>query len=95
MEDKKYEAGRVEISSAEYRDLVTKATENRIAASDARSEKWKLERERDDLKKELESARAQITELKKIVAYYQQRYEPIMQNPVNNSFLNMEDINNG
>lgn len=67
MEDKKYEAGRVEISSAEYRDLVTEAVTNEKAASDARSEKWKVEDERNKLKKELESARARIAELEGIL----------------------------
>ena len=67
MEDKKYEAGRVEISSAEYRDLVTEAVANEKAASDARSEKWKVEDERNKLKKELESARARIAELEGIL----------------------------
>ena len=39
MEEKKYEAGRVEISSAEYRDLVTQAVEAQKDASEARSER--------------------------------------------------------
>ena len=64
MDEKKYEAGRVEISSAEYRDLVTEATENRIAASEARSDKWRAESERDKLKAELDKAHAEIADLK-------------------------------
>lgn len=63
MEDKKYEAGRVEISSAEYRELVTDAVTNEKAAYEARNERWKAETERDKAKKELEEARAKIAEL--------------------------------
>ena len=67
MEGKKYEAGRVEISSAEYRELVIDAVTNEKAAHDARSEKWKAESERDEAKKELEVARAKIAELERIL----------------------------
>ena len=63
MEEKKYEAGRVEISSAEYRDLVTEAVEARRDASEARTEKWRLESENGKLKKELEETRKRIAEL--------------------------------
>lgn len=58
MEEKTYEAGRVEISSAEYRDLIKEAVESSIAASDARSARWEAE-------KELEGAREEIAQLKK------------------------------
>ena len=75
MEDKKYEAGTVQISSEEYRDLVTEATENRIAASEARSDRWKAESERDKLKVELENARAKITELQNKLQVYSVLYE--------------------
>lgn len=68
MEERKYEAGRVEISAAEYRDLVKEAVEARRDASDSRSEKWKIESERDNLKKELESARKQIAELESAIS---------------------------
>lgn len=63
MEEKKYEAGKVEISSAEYRDLVTEAVEARHDASEMRSQKWKIE---DTLKKtqeELELTRKRVVEL--------------------------------
>lgn len=64
MDEKKYEAGRVEISSAEYRDLVTEVTENRIGAMNAKSDKWRAEAERDMLKDELKKAKAEIEVLK-------------------------------
>lgn len=67
MEEKKYEAGRVEISSAEYRDLVTEAVEARCDASESRSEKWKLESEKNKLQKELEEANKRIAELESIL----------------------------
>lgn len=67
MEDKKYEAGRVEISSAEYRELVIDAVTNEKAAKDARNERWKAEMERDEAKKELEAARAKIAELERFL----------------------------
>jgi uncharacterized coiled-coil DUF342 family protein len=66
MEEKKYEAGRVEISSAEYRDLVTEAVEARREASEARSEKWRLESENSKLKKELDETCKRVTELENI-----------------------------
>jgi predicted nucleic acid-binding Zn-ribbon protein len=68
MEERKYEVGRVEISSTEYRDLVKEAVEARRDASDCRSEKWKVERERDNLKKELESATNRIAELESVIS---------------------------
>lgn len=70
MEDKKYEAGRVEISSAEYRDLVEEATKNSIEASEARSDRWRAESERDKLKAELEKANAEIADLKTKLSFY-------------------------
>lgn len=70
MEDKKYEAGRVEISSAEYRDLVEEATKNSIEASEERSNRWRVESERDKLKAELEKANAEIADLKTKLSFY-------------------------
>ena len=64
MEEKNYEAGRVEISSAEYRDLVTEAVESKEAASRLRNENWKLESETKSLKEELACAMKRIDELK-------------------------------
>lgn len=71
MEEKKYEAGRVEISSTEYRDLVTEAVEARRDASESRSEKWRAESERDKLKKELDVANKRIAELESVLASLQ------------------------
>ena len=71
MEEKKYEAGRVEISSAEYRDLVTEAVKAQNDASDARSRMWKAESERDQLAKELEETRKNVAELKSVLASLQ------------------------
>jgi predicted nucleic acid-binding Zn-ribbon protein len=71
MEERKYEAGRVEISSTEYRDLVREAVEARRDASDCRSEKWKVENERDALKKELELAMKKIAELESVISNLQ------------------------
>lgn len=71
MEEKKYEAGRVEISSAEYRDLVKEAIEARHEASEQRSEKWKLESEKNKLSKELEETRKKVAELESVLASLQ------------------------
>lgn len=71
MEEKKYEAGRVEISSAEYRDLVTTAVAAEKDASEARSRMWKAESERDKLAKELEETRKKVSELESILAALQ------------------------
>lgn len=71
MEEKKYEAGKVEISSAEYRDLVTEAVEARRDASEIRSEKWKLESEKSKLSKELEEANKKIAELENVLSALQ------------------------
>ena len=66
MEEKKYEAGKVEISSAEYRDLVTEAVEARHDASEMRSEKWKIEDTLKKTKEELELTRKRVCELESI-----------------------------
>lgn len=71
MEEKKYEPGRVEISSAEYRDLVKEATEARLEASDVRSRNWQLTSEKDKLKNELVEAQKKIAELECFIAKLQ------------------------
>lgn len=53
--EKPYE-GTVQITSAEYRELVTEAVSSRHLYEEARSEKWKLESEITSLKKELAEA---------------------------------------
>ena len=70
MEEKNYEAGRVEISSAEYRDLVKEAVEARHDASVERSERWKLEDTLKKTKEELELTRKRVLELEKINEAY-------------------------
>lgn len=72
MDEKKYEPGKVEISSEEYRDLVKEAVEARRDASEHRSEKWRVENERNTLKKELEEANKKIAELEGIINTLQQ-----------------------
>lgn len=71
MEDKKYEAGRVEISSAEYRDLVTEAVTAKNEAYQHRNEKWKLEDELKKCKKELADANKRVEELEGILSALQ------------------------
>ena len=70
MEEKKYEAGKVEISSTEYRELIRDMVEARRDASENRSEKWKVESERDALKKELELAMKKIAELESVISEF-------------------------
>lgn len=67
MDEKKYEAGKVIISSTEYRELIEEKTTAKCEASEARSERWRIDRERDKLKAELEKAMAQIDDLKKMI----------------------------
>ena len=71
MEEKKYEAGRVEISSAEYRDLVEDMVVAQREASEARSEKWRIESEKSKLSQELETAKKRIAELETILSSLQ------------------------
>ena len=71
MEEKKYEAGRVEISSAEYRVLIKDMVEAQKEASDARSRMWEARSERDKLAKELEETRKKVSELESILATLQ------------------------
>lgn len=68
MEEKKYEAGKVEISSAEYRDLVKDMVEAQKDASEARSRSWSLQAENNKLKEELDLARKKIAELESLNA---------------------------
>ena len=81
MEEKKYEAGRVEISSAEYRDLVTEAVEARRDASESRSEKWRLESEQKKLETKLAEANKRIAELESILSNFQVGLSTTCPNP--------------
>lgn len=71
MEEKKYEAGRVEISSAEYRDLIKDMVEAQIEASENRSRCWSMESEKNKLANELEAANKRIAELERILSSLQ------------------------
>lgn len=67
MEEKKYE-GIVQITSAEYRELVTEATENKLRYDNAISEKWNLESQIRNLKKELEIKIKDLDEMRRMNA---------------------------
>lgn len=58
-EEKKYSiVGKVEIGTDEYRELIERSIENEKLADSLRSEKWKLESEVGNLKKELATSKA-------------------------------------
>ena len=67
MEEKKYEPGKVEISSEEYRDLVREAVKEGERASRLSCENWKLEKEIKTLKEELALTRKALEEKNAIV----------------------------
>ena len=52
-EIKKYEEGYVEITTTEYKDLITEAVENRKDAEKYLHDKWNIERANKQLKEEL------------------------------------------
>lgn len=83
MEDKKYEAGKVEISSAEYRDLVTEAVTARSEASQERSRRWEVEETLKKTKEELELTKKKVGELENINEAYR-RTSPA---PVYNDYV--------
>lgn len=89
-EDKKYEAGRVEITSEEYRDLVKEAIEARNDASHARSDRWKIEIERDKIAKELELANKKIAELESLVDSLQTGFAYLGSTP--NPYANIANV---
>ena len=91
MDEKKYEAGRVEISSAEYRDLVTEAVESRESASHFRSENWKLESENKKLEEELSLTKKHVEELKSKLDMYECAFRGSMSN---NPYTLAKEINN-
>ena len=70
MEEKNYEAGRVEISSTEYRDLVTEAVTARSELSHERSRRWEIEETLRKTKEELELTKKKVCELKNISEAY-------------------------
>lgn len=58
MEEKS--TGTVQITSAEYRELVEKAVREEVSASEYRSKCWKLESELNAAKAELEKTKEQL-----------------------------------
>ena len=88
MEEKRYE-GIVQITSAEYRELVTDAVKATERADTLRSKNWELESKASKLEKEL-------TEMRKRLAEYEHRFGRYMPDPnalqnVYNSVRNQED----
>lgn len=85
MEEKKYE-GTVQITSAEYRELVTEAVEATARYDAARSEKWQLERKISALEKELSEAKTELdackNQLSQIAAYGGTNWNPLYPNTI-------------
>ena len=63
MEKKEYEIGYVEITTQEYKDLITEAVENRKDAEKYLLEKIKVENENKELKEELHLTQKRVVEL--------------------------------
>lgn len=61
--EKNYEAGYVEITTTEYRDIITEAVENRKDAEYERDRRWRLEKENKELKEELLLTQKRVVEL--------------------------------
>ena len=62
-EKKEYEIGYVEITTQEYKDLITEAVENRKDAEKYLHDKWKVERENELFKNENALMQKRIVEL--------------------------------
>ena len=67
-EKKEYEIGYVEITTQEYKDLITEAVENRKDAEKYLHDKWKVEKENKELKEELLETQKRVVELEAIIA---------------------------
>lgn len=63
MENKIYEEGTVEITTTEYRDIITEMVEHRKDAERYLSEKYDLKRELEETKAELLEAQKRVVEL--------------------------------
>lgn len=83
MEEKTYEAGRVEISSAEYRDLVKEAVKSSEDASRLRSEKWNLEGQLAKAHKEIAALSEKVEAMTEELSSYRQQCSYLT-----NSFIN-------
>ena len=65
-EIKEYEVGTVEITTTEYRDIITEAVENRKNAEYERDKRWKAETE-------LKAAKEELVEVQKKVVVLEAR----------------------
>lgn len=63
MEKKEYEIGYVEITTQEYKDLITEAVEHRKDAEKYLHDKWLLDKENKELKEELLLTQKRVVEL--------------------------------
>lgn len=75
MEEKS--TGTVQITSAEYRELVEKAVREEVSASEYRSKCWKLESELKAANAELEKAKEQLTNARAQLDSIAQEYRGI------------------
>ena len=63
MENKVYEEGMVEITTTEYRDIITEMVENRKDAEFERDKRWKAEAKLKEVKEELLLTQKRVVEL--------------------------------
>ena len=63
MENKVYEEGMVEITTTEYRDIITEMVEHRKDAEYERERRWKIEAELRTVKEELLLTQKRVVEL--------------------------------
>ena len=64
MENNKvYEEGMVEITTTEYRDIITEMVEHKKDAEYEREKRWRTERELDNVKEELLETQKRVVEL--------------------------------
>ena len=61
--EKVYEEGSVEITTTEYRDIITEMVENRKDAEHEREKRWKVESELKATKEELLLTQKRVVEL--------------------------------
>jgi hypothetical protein len=67
MEKKEYEIGYVEITTQEYKDLITEAVEHRKDAEKYLLEKCRVERENKELREELLETQKKVVMLEGII----------------------------
>ena len=61
--EKQYTSGTVNISTEEYRDLITELAEAKAESAQNNSQRWERERERDAARKELEELKIKYATL--------------------------------